>query len=70
MTKYNIIFTEGHYFLKCIGQAVDQLRIRSQNGSTLLANECILLVNNPCKAELKHPQRYGNTLKVLQNLLS
>ena len=30
----------------------------------------MLLVNNPWKAELKHPPRYGTTLKVLQNLLS
>ena len=33
-------------------------------------DECILLVDNPWKAELKHPQQYGTTLKVLQNLLS
>ena len=31
-------------------------------------DKCILLVDNPGKAELKHPQRYGTTLKVLQNL--
>ena len=30
----------------------------------------ILLVDNPWKAELKHPHRYGTTLKALQNLLS
>ena len=33
-------------------------------------NEYILLVDNPWNAELKHPQRYGTTLKGLQNLLS
>ena len=30
----------------------------------------MLLVDDTCKAELKHPQLYGTTLKVLQNLLS
>ena len=34
------------------------------------AKEGILLVDNPWKAELKHPQLYGTTLKVLQNLLN
>ena len=36
-TKFNIIFTELYYFWNVIGQAVDQLQIRSQNGSTLLS---------------------------------
>ena len=71
IAQCNIIFTNLLYFLELLlVRLLTNYKFEAKMAQPSEVDERILVVNNPWKAKLKHPQQYGTTLKVLQNLLT
>ena len=64
MTWHSVIlYSKAYISLNVIGQAVDQLQIRSQNGWTLWSRWTHIIGQLPSKAESKHHQKKGKSTK-------